>query len=123
MTTDTNTAKSTRGGAIGASFGFLVGAIVFWFGLSRMASLSGELLAYDPTFAETATWISGQIFGALGGLLFVAWTITVAVLRKKLRITPLGIAVVTTAAGLVTVIVGASVWFANLPPLADSPSF
>lgn len=123
MTTDTKTVKTTRRGAIGASVGFLVGAIVFWLGLSQMASLSGELPVYDPTVAETATWTSGQFFAALGGLLLVTWTITMCVLRKKLGISPVGVVVITAAAALVTIIVGATVWFANLPPLADAPSF
>lgn len=88
-----------------------------------MASLSGELPVYDPTVEETAAWTSGQIFAALGGLLLVTWTIAIGVLRKKLGISPVGVVVITAAAALVTIIVGAAVWFANLPPLTDAPSF
>lgn len=119
----TMTVKTTRRGGIWASAGFLVPAVLFWFGLSQMASLSGELPAYSPTAAETTTWSSGQISAAVGGLLFVGWTITIIVLRKKLGISPLGVALITTVAALVTIIIGATVWFAVLPPLPDAPSF
>lgn len=120
MTTDAKTVKTTHRGATAASMGFLVGAIMFWFGLSQMASLSGELPVYDPTVDETATWTSGQMFAALGGLLLVAWTIAISVLRKKIGISPVGVVVITAAAVLVAIIVGATVWFANLPPLPDA---
>lgn len=123
MTTSTKIGKRTRRGAIWASMGFLVAAVLFWFGLSQMASLSGELPVYDPTDAETATWTSGQTWAAVGGLLFVAWAITISVLRKKLGISPLGVVLITTAAALATIIVGATVWSAALPPLPDAPSF
>lgn len=123
MTTDTQAVKTTRRGAIGASIGFLVAAVLFWLGLSQMASLSGELPVYDPTVAETATWTSGQILEAVGALLFVAWAITIGALRKKLGISTVGVCVITTVAALVTLLVGATVWFAVLPPLPDALSF
>ncbi|MDY0910796.1 hypothetical protein [Microbacterium sp. CFBP9034] len=53
----------------------------------------------------------------------MAWTITISVLRKKLGISPLGVVPITTAAALLTRLVGATVWFAVLPPLPDTPSF
>jgi hypothetical protein len=56
MTRGQTLVKSTRSGAIWASAGFLLPGVVFWFGLSQLPSLSGELPVYDPTDQERATW-------------------------------------------------------------------